>query len=119
MRRPVAAAEARRSRSPSVADDVVLMEVPGRKKRGAQSLVGTIQGNLMRVPIGNFFAQIYESARDPNIPTGEPSAILATNSATKEIEDGSPQWLFINGLMNRSSSPAVRTIRIRGSENNC
>jgi hypothetical protein len=67
---PVAAVEARRSRSPSVADDVALMEVPGRKKRGAQSLVGTIQGNLMRVPIGNFFAQIYESACDPNIPTG-------------------------------------------------
>jgi hypothetical protein len=40
MRRPVAAVEARRSRSPSVADDVALMEVPGRKKRGAQSLIG-------------------------------------------------------------------------------
>lgn len=24
----------------------------------------------MRAPIGNFFAQIYESARDSNIPTG-------------------------------------------------
>jgi hypothetical protein len=42
----------------------------GSKKRGAQSLVGTIRGDLMRVPIGNFFAQIYDSARDPNIATG-------------------------------------------------
>jgi hypothetical protein len=64
----------------------------------------------MRVPIGNFFAQIYESARDPNIPTGGtiPRFLLQT-LLQKTIEDGSPKCLFINVLMNCSSSPAVRT----------
>jgi hypothetical protein len=57
MRRPVAAVEARRSRSPSVADDVALMEVPGRKKRGVpnpwpvpteESYAGSHQGNFWK-----------------------------------------------------------------------
>jgi len=57
MRRPVAAAEARRSRSPNVADDVALME--GRVgKGGAQSLVGYPSENLWRVPICNYRAPI-------------------------------------------------------------
>jgi hypothetical protein len=38
MRRPVAALEARRSRSPNVADQVAVTE--GRQKRGAQFLIG-------------------------------------------------------------------------------
>ena len=45
----------------------------------------------------------------PTSQPGSPSAILATNSATKEIEDGNLEWLFINGLINGGGSPAVRT----------
>jgi hypothetical protein len=49
MRQPVATVEARRSRSPNVADDVALMESRYEKEGGAQSLVGTIRGTF---PIG-------------------------------------------------------------------
>jgi hypothetical protein len=40
MRRSVAAVEARRSRSPDVADDVALMEGRVGKEGGAESLIG-------------------------------------------------------------------------------
>jgi hypothetical protein len=48
---PVALQEARRSRSPNVADDVAVMEGWVGKEGGAESL-GTIRGILLRVPIG-------------------------------------------------------------------
>jgi hypothetical protein len=119
MRRPVATVEARRSRSPNVADDVALKESRYGKEGGAQSLVGTIRGILCGFPSAIFSHKSTNRLVIPTSQPWEPSAILATNSATKEIEDGSPLWLFINGLMNCSSSPAVRTIRIRGSVNHC
>ena len=54
MRRPVAAVEARWSRSPNVADDVAVMEEWVGKEGGAESLVGTIRGSYAGSHRGEF-----------------------------------------------------------------
>src|ERR1700730_2125802 len=115
MRRSVAAAEG----SPVPPPEGGQWLLPSRQgeMQGVPNPCGYHPRNLMRAPIGNFSHTSTNRLVIPTSQPGEPSAILATNYATKEIEDGSPEYLFINGLVSGGSSPAVRTIRIRGSEN--
>jgi hypothetical protein len=83
MRRPVAAVEARRSRSPDVADHVAVMEGWVGKEGGAESLVGTIRGSLCGFPLGRIWrldrVGRIASARHPS--GFAPSASFSSNTS--------------------------------------
>jgi hypothetical protein len=70
MRRPVAAVEARRSRPLAWPMTVAVIEGWVGKEGVPNPWSVPSKGNLCGFPSAIFFAQIYESARDPNIPTG-------------------------------------------------
>ena len=121
--RPVAAVEARWSRSLSMADDVALMERWVGKEGGAQSLVGTIRGSLRGFPSARIlngprvtsllstpFRAVPGSSQPRFANCGRPEGVHSAASRTTSISKVPPSLL----RMIFGSGPRAASSRIRG-----